>query len=164
MPRFKILQAEVDGIYVLKFIGEIRLNLCITLEQVIENMLTNPKYKSVVIDLSETEIIDSTTLGLLARIAVAAKQRNGVIPTIISTNPDVTRIVKSMGFDRIFIIVGAPASDIEQLMEIPLLDSTEDEVRQNVIKAHRVLMDLNHRNQEEFRDLVAALENECHQE
>ncbi len=160
MPKFKILQAEVDGIYVLKFVGEIRLNLCMTLEQLIDGMLSNPEYKAVVIDLTETEIVDSTTLGLLAKIAVAAKQKNGIIPTIISTNEDVTRIVKSMGFDRIFLILSAPACNVEQLKEIPLLDSTENEVRLNVIQAHRVLMNLNQTNQEEFKDLVAALENE----
>ncbi len=161
MSSFKILQAEVDGIYVLKFVGEIRLNFCSTLERVIDGMLADPDFRAVVIDLSETDVVDSTTLGLLAKIAIGGKKRNGIVPTIVSTNDDVTRIIRSMGFDKIFIILSEPAQNIHQLREIPILNSTEDEVRQNVIEAHKVLMSLNSENQKEFKDLVEALENEA---
>ncbi|PID43556.1 MAG: anti-anti-sigma factor [Proteobacteria bacterium] len=161
MSRFNILQADVDGIYVLKFVGEIRLNLCSTLERVVDTMLSDPEFRAVVIDLTETDVVDSTTLGLLAKIAVAAAEHNGIVPTIISTNDDVTRIIRSMGFDKIFIILGEPVQKIEELQEIPVLDSTEGEVRESVIDAHRVLMSLNSENQKEFKDLVEALENEA---
>ena len=73
MAGYKILQAEKQGIYVLKFIGEIRLNLCSTLDNLVESITQDPEFKTVVIDLTETEIIDSTTLGLLAKIAMAAQ-------------------------------------------------------------------------------------------
>ena len=74
MAGYKILQAEKQGIYVLKFIGEIRLNLCSTLDNLVESITQDPQFKTVVVDLTETEIIDSTTLGLLAKIAMAARK------------------------------------------------------------------------------------------
>ncbi len=160
MSSFKILQAEVQGIYVLKFIGEIRLNLCSTLDMVIENMTANPSFCTVVIDLTETTVIDSTTLGLLAKIAVAARKQSNFLPTIISTNPDITKMVISMGFDKIFIIMNEPASNYEQLKEIAILKASEQEVKERVLEAHRVLMDMNFKNQQEFKDLVATLESE----
>lgn len=160
MVGYKILQAEKQGIYVLKFIGEIRLNLCSTLDNLVESITSDPAFKTVVIDLTETEVIDSTTLGLLAKIAMAANKQSHFLPTLISTNPDITRIITSMGFDRIFIIVREPASRIEELEEIPVLRASEKEVRDKVLDAHRVLMGLNSRNRDEFHNLVRALECE----
>ncbi len=160
MVDCKILQAEERGIYVLKFIGEVRLNLCSTLDQIIDDMVNNPEFRTVVIDLTETEVIDSTTLGLLAKIAIASEERSKFLPTLITTNPDVTRIIQSMGFDRIFLILKEPASNVEELEEIPLMKASEREVRDKVLDAHRVLMSMNSRNREEFRNLVRALECE----
>lgn len=160
MADCKILQAQERGIYVLKFIGEVRLNLCSTLDQIIDDMVTNPEFKTVVVDLSETEVIDSTTLGLLAKIAMASEERSHFLPTLITTNPDVTRIIHSMGFDRIFLIVREPASELEDLEEIPLMRASEQEVRDKVLDAHRVLMSLNSQNRDEFHNLVRALEYE----
>ncbi|MCH8498723.1 MAG: STAS domain-containing protein [Marinobacter sp.] len=160
MASYKILQAEQQGIYILKFVGEIRLNLCSTLDNLVETITSDPAFKTVVVDLTETDIVDSTTLGLLAKIALAAEKRSHFLPTLISTNPDVTRIVSSMGFDKIFIIVKEPASRIEELEEIPVLRASEQEVRDQVLDAHRVLMGMNSRNREEFKNLVKALECE----
>ncbi|MDX5297679.1 MAG: STAS domain-containing protein [Gammaproteobacteria bacterium] len=160
MSSYKILLAEQQGIYMLKFIGEIRLNLCSTLDNLIDTMIGNPEFKTVIIDLTETDIIDSTTLGLLAKIAIAANKRSAFLPTLISTNPDVTRIVLSMGFEKIFILVREPATRIEQLEEIPVLKASEQQVRDKVLDAHRVLMSMNSKNQEEFKNLVRALECE----
>ena len=160
MASYKILQAEQQGIYVLKFIGEIRLNLCSTLDNIIDSMVGDSEFRTAVVDLTETEVIDSTTLGLLAKIAIASEQRSHFLPTLISTNPDVTRIVRSMGFDKIFIIISEPASRVEQLEEIPVLKASEQEVREKVLMAHKVLMGMNKRNRDEFTNLVRALECE----
>ena len=40
-------------------------------------------------------------------------------------------------------------------------DLLEDEVRERVIEAHKVLMRLNEQNRETFKDLVSALEEEA---
>lgn len=160
MASYKILQAEQQGIYVLKFIGEIRLYLCSTLDIIIDSMSSNPDFKTVVVDLTETTIIDSTTLGLLAKVAVLARKKSSFLPTIISTNPDVTRIIQTMGFGEIFVIMKEPAAELSELEEIPILQATEQEVREKVLDAHHALMDLNESNREEFKDLVLALECE----
>ena len=160
MAGYKILQAEEKGIYVLKFVGEIRLNLCSTLDNLVDSITQDPNFRTVVIDLSETEVIDSTTLGLLAKIALAAKKQSGFTPSLISTHPDITRIIGSMGFDSIFIIVGEPVSSMERLEEIPELKASEQQVRDKVLEAHKILMGMNSRNREEFKNLVHALECE----
>jgi anti-anti-sigma factor len=163
MVSCKILQAAERGIYILKFTGEVRLNMCSTLDLITDQMREDKHFITVVIDLTEASIIDSTTLGLLAKIGIFARKANKILPTIISTNPDITRLVHSMGFDELFIIVEKAASNIEHLNEIPLLKATEEEVREKVLAAHKVLMDLNSKNRETFKDLVRTLEEEQRQ-
>jgi len=78
----------------------------------------------------------------------------------ISTHPDITRIIGSMGFDSIFIIVSEPVSSMERLEEIPELKASEQQVRDKVLEAHKILMGMNSRNRKEFKNLVHALECE----
>lgn len=154
----KILVAEHDGSFVIKLEGDVRLTLCTTLEDFFEEMFNAPEFSSVVIDLSDTENIDSTTLGLLAKLALMAKQRYKLMPAILSTNPDITRILESMGFDRVFAIRQQPLNTDEDLGELPQVECTEEEARQRVLEAHRVLMGLNEQNRAKFRELVSLLE------
>jgi anti-anti-sigma factor len=158
MSGCEILQAERSGIYILKLVGEVRLNSCATLDLMVETMISNPKFITVVVDLSKTTVIDSTTLGLLAKIALKAKDQSRFLPSLITTNPDITRIVESMGFESVFLIMQEPAETDEDLVALEQKVTEESEVREKVLDAHRVLMDLNDENKEAFKDLVNVLE------
>ena len=160
MLSARILHAVHDGIYVIKFVGDVRVPLCVCLEGFLDRMFADNSLQSVLIDLTETTGIDSTALGLIAKIAVALRERLQRRPVILSTNPDVTRILSSMGFDRVFVIVDkAPRVD-EPLAELEMVEPSEQDLTRNVIDAHRVLMGMNARNRATFRDLVEALECE----
>ncbi|RDE19591.1 anti-sigma factor antagonist [Motiliproteus coralliicola] len=160
MSSGKILFAEQDGNYVLKFVGDVRLTLCSTLDQFLASTLENDNFKTVLIDLTETEGIDSTSLGLLAKISVRMKQRFQQLPTIISTNEDITRVLLSMGFDRVFILIQETFEGQAALQELDVLQDSEENVRSCVLDAHRTLMELNDDNREKFQDLVRSLEIE----
>ena len=82
------------------------------------------------------------------------------MPSIVSTNPDITRIILTMGFENVYIIVNEPASCDQDLVELEAKEIDEAELRENVLNAHKVLMDLNENNREQFKDLVATLEGE----
>jgi anti-anti-sigma factor len=156
----RILVGSHDGVYVLVFEGDVRLTLCTTVDVYLEKMFQDQKFKSVVIDLSQTENIDSTSLGLLAKLSIQADKRFHFRPTLISTRADITRILLSMGFDEVFNLVEAPLEHSDQLLELPKMQSSEEGMRQRVLDAHRTLMSMNEVNRETFHDLVAALETE----
>ena len=78
----------------------------------------------------------------------------------MSTNPDVNRVLNSMGFDSVFIILEYIPNSDSLFDELPESDSSQQELTRKVIEAHRVLMGLNEQNQETFRSLVDALESE----
>ena len=158
MSQCRVLQADCSGVYILKLVGEVRLNACSTIDSVIEKISESPNFRSLVVDLSETDHLDSTTLGMLAKLAVKAKEKSHFLPSIVSTNPDVTRIVESMGFDSVFVISKEPIENESVLAEMEQKPLQEEEMRQTVLNAHRVLMDINENNRDKFRDLVDALQ------
>ena len=154
----RILVADSDGTYLLKFVGDVRVNLCAAVDGFLADMYRDADFKSVVVDLSRTEGIDSTSLGVLAKLSIAARERFGLKPTLVSTNYDITRILTTMGFDDIFHIVERPLVEEAQLGELPQAESTPEDSRRRVLEAHRVLMGMNESNASAFRDLVATLE------
>ena len=159
MSTGRIQFAEMDGTFVLKFIGEIRLTLCSALDATIEKIFSSLNFSSIVIDLTESRSIDSTTLGLLAKLSILSRQKVGMLPTLVTTHPDITRLLQSMGFDQVFNIVDTPITRPDSLTDLPSQDQSEAVVRTKVLEAHRILMSLNESNREAFHDLVSALEH-----
>jgi len=156
----RILVGHHDGVYVILFEGDVRLTLCTAVDEYMDKMFRDPGFRSVVVDLSRTESIDSTSLGLLAKLSIQSQKRFNFRPTLVSTRRDVTRILFSMGFDDVFNIVEEPLEHTEQLGELPPVEADQEHVRQRVLDAHRVLMSMNDTNRETFHDLVATLEAE----
>jgi hypothetical protein len=63
-----------------------------------------------------------------------------------------------MGFDRVFYIGKELVSRVEYLDELPLKSVDEAEMKQRVLEAHKLLMDMNQNNRDAFQDLVNSLE------
>lgn len=157
----KIQFAESEGTYVLKLIGEVRLTLCSSLETFLHMMFNEAGFKSVIVDLSEVDTIDSTSLGMLAKLSIQSRKQFNQIPVLISPHPDITRILESMGFERIFVIVNDKESTPAQNMnELESELEGEQSTRARVLDAHKVLMSLNEDNRKAFNDLVKQLERQ----
>lgn len=154
----RALYAVHDGTYVLKLVGDIRAPICATLDSFIESMFCDLKLRSILVDLSETVLIDSTALGLVAKIAVHTRKRFQEKPVIISTRADITRILDSMGLEQVFDIVQESSVKSHAMNEVPHEECAEGSACQKVLEAHRVLMGLNEKNHETFKEVVAALE------
>lgn len=156
----RILVGSHDGVYVLLFEGDVRLTLCSAVDGYIEKMFQDPEFQSVVVDLSQTVGIDSTSLGVLAKLSIQAEKRHNFRPTLVSTRRDISRILHSMGFDDVFNIVEQPLKHEHQLGQLPRREISEEAMRQQVLDAHRTLMSMNEANREAFQDLVEALQTE----
>ncbi len=158
MQEGRILAASHDGSYVIRMEGDVRLTLCATIDDYFQHMFEDPDFASVWVDLCSAEGIDSTTLGLLAKLALQVRDRFGFQPAIYSCDPGINRLLKSMGFQRLFEIHEEACFDPE-VREIPLVQGSEAAVRDKVVEAHRVLMDLSEENRARFKDLMAVLEH-----
>ena len=154
----RFLVAQHEGVYLLKLTGDVRVTLCTAVDEFLERMFDDPTFKSVVVDLTETTGIDSTSLGILAKLSIQADRRFHFRPTLISTQPDINRQLGVMGFDEVYNIIHEPLTDAGQLSEVPKVDAPVHDVRARVLEAHRILMAMNENNRHAFQDLVTALE------
>lgn len=154
----QILVADHKGVYVIKMIGDVRLTLCISFDQFIDSMFSADNFSAVLFDLSEAEAIDSTTLGLMAKISLQGQDRHNIIPVILSTNPSINRILQTMGFQDIFTIVSELKTPVSPARELTAEVNDEREVKEKVLEAHKILMGLNKENSATFRNLVKMLE------
>lgn len=159
MQEGRILAAHHDGSYVIRFVGDVRLTLCTTIDDYFQQMYDDPDFVSVWVDLCDAEGLDSTTLGLLAKLALNVREKFGFTPAIYTCAPSILRLLRSMGFHRLFEVHEEACNDPEDIEEIPAVSGSEEAVKEKVIEAHHVLMNLSDENRERFRDLVTALEH-----
>lgn len=160
MSAGKILAADYKHMALLKFVGEVRVVMSSTLDNYCNSLYRRGILDAMVVDMSETRSIDSTALGMLAKMAIQLRNRFNVMPTIVSPNPDITRILRSMSFDIICNIVASVPKQQTQYSELKMQMESESTVRDKVIDAHLTLMAMSEENRLEFQDLVSALKQQ----
>ena len=157
----RIYYAEEAGNYYLKLIGDVRVTLCTGLGTYINKIFDTDNIQSVLVDLDDAKAVDSTTLGLLAKVALHVAKKEQIKPMLIIRDPSMLRLVEGMGFDEIFEVVGDLPDTPSKIKAIPCTKAPDDEAREQVIDAHKTLMSMNKKNMHTFGELVKALEREA---
>ncbi len=160
MVNGKILYAMVDKTCVLKFLGSIAYNISPGFDRFLQRITHDTTIDSFVIDLTETLYIDSTNLGLLARLHEFSLKQSTVPPTLISNRENINEVIFNIGFSNIFNIVECVDENCTNLNELPQFESTPDKLAPIILKAHRELVKLNENNKELFMDIVKYLEQD----
>ncbi|MGM0575428.1 MAG: STAS domain-containing protein [Myxococcota bacterium] len=161
-----ILYATHDGLCILKLIGDIRYTtgpaavISRSLNIFLDNLFEHEEFDHVLVDMTETTAIDSTNLGVLARLVTYMQERDAERPTLLSTRPDITRTLESIGFDRVFTIIEEPRDLDHELERLPQVEGSQREMLEIVLDAHRRLMELNEDNREMFAPAVELLDAE----
>lgn len=154
--------AQMNQVMVLRFVGFIRYPLSPALEQLLNRILTDssPTIQAIVIDLCQTQLIDSTNLGLLARIANWSITHLQVKPVLYSTNPDVTSTLLGVSFDLVFTILNQQPTD--QITPPPNTVLTPTDMPADlgpmILRAHETLMALSDNNYQQFAEVVRVLQ------
>jgi anti-anti-sigma regulatory factor len=154
--------ANHQGKYVIKLTGDVRMTLCTTIDSCLNTMVQDEHFSEVTVDVSEADGIDSTSLGLLAKISRLATPIMNQVPLLISTNADITRIIESMGFkDRVYTIISqSQMTEAKNMVEANITPLDENAARERVLEAHKILMSLNENNRQAFKELVECIENQ----
>jgi anti-anti-sigma factor len=143
----------------LKLTGVIRHPLSQRLSQAARRVLDGAGVRNVVVDLQEALFIDSTCLGLLACVATRCLELGLTRPIIVSTQKDVTGLLKTMGFDRAFVLVdssgpfGAVLADAADLAGL-----TARPDPRIILDAHRALSEMNEKNRHLFQSVIEILD------
>ncbi len=160
MTPGRVLHGEASCGHILKLVGSIRYTMREDMSAFLEQFFTAGRSDQLIIDMTETTEIDSTGLGLVAKAARKAREVGAPAPRIVSSQPDITLLLASMGLEQVFEIVPELPCAPGSLLELPMSTHTPPEMAGVVIEAHRSLMDLNERNREIFAQLVAMLQAE----
>ncbi len=153
---FYVRQGDV---YILKLSGDVRYTMGCALRDFLDGLFARTDYTAIIVDLTEAHSIDSTSLGLLARIANFSQERFQQKTTLLSTHPDVNQILENLGFYEIFTIRDSGEAISATLQQVALSDPScnKEALTRIVYEAHRTLSDLNPSNQEAFKSVLDTL-------
>ncbi len=154
-----VYYAERDGVCVIRFEGAISYTLGPALDHFLDDLFARGERSTILVDLTATESIDSTGLGLLARIANFVRRRDGTKPVLFSVRPDINAVLSSICLDDVFVLCDR-IPDVAADQALPAGDPTETELAQTVLDAHRLLCEMNDANRATFQSVVDAFERD----
>jgi len=154
-----ILSARVDTVEYLRFVGIIRYSHCAGLEAHIDRMFNDPDFTEIAIDLEHAQILDSTALGLLAKISIEFTKISNKKPVIFLNKGELAHILKRVCFDQVFNII-SKSNQPENLnfVELASISKNEEQVLACVVDAHRSLAEISEDNKHYFTDITKALD------
>ncbi len=161
MEDGKISYAVIDTTCLLKLKGAIVYSISPCFDKFLEKIASRSDIESFVVDLTETSYIDSTNLGLLAKLRIICSEQCTVPPTLISNKENVNEVLYNVGFSRIFNIVEQVETDYLHLENIPNFEGSAENLAKIMFKAHTELVKLNENNKELFEDVVEYLEKDA---
>jgi len=153
-----ILSTRVDSVEYIRLVGVIRYSHCAGLEAHIVKIFAEPDFSEIAIDLELAEMLDSTALGLLARISIEYKKISDKKPVIFLQKGELAHILKRVCFDQVFnILEKSQTADLSSFVELESVSKSEEEVLDCVIEAHRNLAEISESNERYFTDITKAL-------
>ncbi|MGB0444712.1 MAG: STAS domain-containing protein [Porticoccaceae bacterium] len=159
MSQGQILISDKADDYLIKLVGDVRLTLSGSLNRYMDVLFGNNNVKSVVVDMLDAKAVDSTTLGLIAKLGLHCREYYQMNVKLFCQNPSIIRTLECMSFDEIIDIFQQSPNEFDaELRCLDAVTSEVDEVRQQVLEAHKLLVKLNPKNKAEFTDLINALE------
>lgn len=156
----QIEYASLNGTHIFKLIGEVRAQSCISLDNLLNKIDQSTQVIGAIVDLTETTFIDSTVLGILAKLGLKLKQIHDIQAVMLSTNPDITTLANSMGLGQVFVILNYCGNSQVCTKALVEENISHGDMLKTVLDAHRTLMQLNENNQNMFEPLVKQLQKE----
>jgi anti-anti-sigma factor len=159
-PKAFLGHLEQSLVLVLK--GQVRYMTARALRTFLDDLMAHEGNDAVIIDLRELEAIDSTGMGLLARLGRTTLE-HGRRSVIVCSVRDVMTCLRSAAFDTLFIIEEQwPFEQEATLDEVPLesKDPLPDAMGRVMLEAHRDLAALSEANRQAFTGVIVALESE----
>ena len=127
-------------------------------DALVQQVCANGGPRRFIVDLTMTEYMDSTILGVLAGVARWAHEQGLERPVLAGPAPDVAIVLFSMGFEHYIAIEEPRKETANKEMVLASVESyTDSETANLVLEAHRALMTMNEKNRDEFRDVVELL-------
>ncbi len=156
----QVLFARQNGVPVLKFTGDIRFTVCPAVDGFLKRLFVEKTEYPVVVDLTETTSVDSTALGVIAKVANHYHREMKMKPALLASPGDVLKVIKSMSFDRVFTVM-CEAGVHGSFEELQPVQPEEQDMVKLIISAHKTLMNLSRENKAKFENVISVLEQQA---
>ena len=161
----EVLYAHHGDDWMLRIQGPLRYTGANAMDRFVDWLFTQCHPATVSVDLNATTAIDSTGIGLLAKIANELERAGQGQPVLFSQNPDINELLTSVCLDDVCRIVeGPPPAGAEAgAQPIPAATPTEGELARTITEAHRLLCELAEGNRTQFQGVVDAFSRDTAQ-
>jgi anti-anti-sigma factor len=161
MPLGHVTHAARKGVHVLRYFGAVDYTLAPGLQHFLQHLIGEATVSGLVFDLTRAESLDSTNLGLMARVNEQVRETGAANSVIISNNEDIDAVLRSMGFDQSFDLLSASREELEASADPVNAEAPcAADLRRTMLDAHRALVRLSEAGRLEFEPVVACLERD----
>ena len=159
MTEGHVTHAQDHGIHVLRYFGRVNFMLAPGIQRFMDRLIEDGGVSGLVFDLTQANSLDSTNLGLMARVNERLQNEGAANSVIISSEGDIDMVLRSMGFDQTFEVLTTGSEPPAAISEPIATESpSAAELRQTMLAAHQALMRLSEAGRLEFEPVVACLE------
>ena len=162
MAEGRVTYAQEDRWHVLRYFGRVDYTLAPALDRFVQSLFEDGSVKPFLFDLRQAQMVDSTHLGLLARIAErvgwVTEERASSCPRARTSTTSSGASVSRMIFDLRSEPPASSRCDSEELVtgDAP----AHGELLRTMLDAHRTLVSLDDRDRQRFQEVVSMLEAE----
>ena len=157
MSAGKYLYAIYSTTCYLKMVGDMKYTECAALDELLDDIFKDNVCKEMIIDLSDTDWLDSTNLGLLAKISRYSLKNHQAKPLLFSQKEDINQLLDNMGFGNFFQIIDKIDESQLQLQELNEVHKCRQSMKKIMLDAHENLIEMNSENKEKFKNVIDVL-------
>ncbi|CAM3440604.1 STAS domain-containing protein [Pseudostreptobacillus hongkongensis] len=150
------LYVNIEGRYIFKILGKATMKNSKNLSDFID--LNFDEIVDLSFEMSETIYMDSTFLGMIAKIAIELKTKKNKKLVVLNPSQEAKGFLKQTGITKFIDIINEEEIKSESLEAISLEtnDNMNDKSRY-ILEMHEVLMNLNDENKKVFQSVVDAM-------
>ena len=133
--------AKIDNKYIIKLSGELKYKWSSGFNNFLQKIFQKDDFDEIVVDLSETSYIDSTNIGLLAKIArFSLRKFSRKLPVIVDQkDEDVKELLIGMGFNKLCNFIKIPENFDHQYKTIKDSRKSKEDLGKMILDAHKTL-------------------------
>lgn len=146
----KILVDEINSVKIISIQGNANMNLSQSVSEILDKCESTP-----ILDLSKSEYIDSTFLGLIAKYTMLFKSKNDEFLTILKPTKEVLTCLKKTGILKFLIVLDKEININGKQVEIDKIDNRK--LAKHILELHTILMNLNEENRKEYSRVVELM-------
>ena len=163
MAQEGVYYSFTDTNCIIRLIGEMKYTtMAPDFEKFIDILLGKDEITEIIVDMRECTYIDSTDLGILARIAVTQAQRQAPQPLIVlEAGAVVEKTIYEIGLGHLFNLATTVELGSAEFTEVKD-GGAQDELAlaKLMVGAHQQLVDIDENNREKFAAVIEFMEQE----